>query len=75
VSFRCCAGGGGGTPASAVSAGHAGSLEEGTGAGGGGSMFASGIIQVTPQDKEAIERVSLSWTSTDLSSTGWLTTE
>jgi len=50
-------GGGGGTPASAVSAGHAGSLEEGTGAGGGGSMFASGIIQVTPQDKEAIERL------------------
>jgi hypothetical protein len=29
-------------------------------------MFASGIIQVTPQDKEAIERVSFSWTSTDL---------
>lgn len=49
--------GGGGTPASAVSTGHAGSLEEGTGAGGGGSMFASGIIQVTPQDKEAIERL------------------
>lgn len=63
--FRCCAGDGG-TPASAVPAGHAGSLEEGTGAGGGGSMFASGIIQVTPQDKEAIERVSFSWTSTDL---------
>ena len=57
--FHCYAGGGS-TPASAVATGHAGPLEEGTGAGGGGGsgMFASGIIQVTPQDKEAIERVS-----------------
>jgi hypothetical protein len=71
---RCYAGGGGGgggTPASAAATGHAGSLEEGTGAGGGGSMFASGIIQVTPQDKEAIERVSLLRSGTDLRWSWW----
>ncbi|GFG28242.1 hypothetical protein Cfor_06744 [Coptotermes formosanus] len=50
---------GGGTPASPVAAGHGGPGEAGTGAGGGGGggMFASGVIQVTPQDKEAIERL------------------
>ena len=37
----------GGTPAAP---------EAGSGA-GAGSMFAPGVIQVTPQDKEAIERV------------------
>lgn len=47
---------GGGTPASPVTAGQGGTGEAGTGA-GGGSMFASGVIQVTPQDKEAIERL------------------
>jgi hypothetical protein len=69
VSSYCCAGGG--TPASPVTAGQGGTGEAGTGA-GGGSMFASGVIQVTPQDKEAIERVSLSQTSTVLRYAGWL---
>lgn len=60
--MHCYPGGGtisaGGTPASPVAAGQGGPGDAGTGA-GGGSMFASGVIQVTPQDKEAIERVSL----------------
>ena len=44
---------GGGTPASG---GTPAAPEAGSGA-GAGSMFAPGVIQVTPQDKEAIERV------------------
>ncbi|PNF20926.1 UV excision repair protein rhp23 [Cryptotermes secundus] len=44
----------GGTPASPVAVGHGGAGDAGSGA---GSMFAPGVIQVTPQDKEAIERL------------------
>ncbi|KAJ9581019.1 hypothetical protein L9F63_023806, partial [Diploptera punctata] len=41
---------GGGTPSTG------GTPEAGSGA-GAGSMFAPGVIQVTPQDREAIERL------------------
>ncbi|XP_069693622.1 UV excision repair protein RAD23 homolog B isoform X3 [Periplaneta americana] len=44
----------GGTPASPAAGQAAGDAGSGAGA---GSMFAPGVIQVTPQDKEAIERL------------------
>lgn len=44
----------GGTPASPVATVHGSAGEAGSGA---GSIFAPGVIQITPQDKEAIERV------------------
>jgi hypothetical protein len=57
--LRVLSGGGtpsaGGTPASPVATVHGSSGEAGSGA---GSIFAPGVIQITPQDKEAIERVS-----------------
>ncbi|XP_021927356.1 UV excision repair protein RAD23 homolog B isoform X2 [Zootermopsis nevadensis] len=44
----------GGTPASPVATVHGSAGEAGSGA---GSIFAPGVIQITPQDKEAIERL------------------
>jgi len=46
--------GGGGVPSSAAQAGGVGG---GGGAGGQGGAIPPGVIQVTPQDKEAIERL------------------
>jgi len=48
------AGGGGGVPSSVAQAGGVGG---GGGAGGQGGAIPPGVIQVTPQDKEAIERL------------------